>query len=362
MGISVRNLVKTFDDFVAVDNVSFDVRHAELVALLGPSGCGKSTILRLIAGLEQPDSGDVLLNGRNVNTLGARQRRVGFVFQHYALFTHMNVADNIAFALTMQKQPRATIRRRVAELIELVKLHGYEHHYPAQLSGGQRQRVALARSLAANPPTLLLDEPFGALDLKVRESLVSQLRDMHEQLDVTIVFVTHDQHEAMEIADKIIVINRGRVEQIGSGRQVYEHPDNTFVASFIGNINLINAVTRGDQIHVAQSPVPLARRPDYLDSRSDFILLVRPEDIALCTQPDDPGCMPATVTTIRYKGSFVEVDLNLYGSPLTVVDFSKQAWRPGSSVHVRFTRFKIFKTRDSHDAIRRQLAQYGYIE
>ena len=224
MTIAVRNIAKHFGSFCAVDNVSFNVEEGELVALLGPSGSGKSTILRIIAGLETPDLGEVFITGRNVTELTAQQRKVGFVFQHYALFKHMTVEKNIAFGLEIQKRPKQEIAAKVSELINLVKLQGYEKHYPSQLSGGQRQRVALARTLATEPAVLLLDEPFGALDMKVRQNLAAWLKELHDKLHITSVFVTHDQSEAIEISDKIVVINRGRVEQMGNAHDVYEHP------------------------------------------------------------------------------------------------------------------------------------------
>ena len=362
MGISIRNIEKRFGEFVAVNNVSFDVLKGELVALLGPSGCGKSTILRIIAGLEQPDAGSVYLNGKNVNTLSASDRRVGFVFQHYALFKHMTVADNIGFALTIQKKSRQQIAERVHRLIDLVRLQGYEKHYPAQLSGGQRQRVALARALAAEPQILLLDEPFGALDLKVRESLVAWLREMHDKLNVTSIFVTHDQNEAMEISDKIIVINKGSVEQIGSARDVYEHPDNKFVASFIGNVNIIDAVIEHQAIFVKGTCYSVGDDYERAGSAGDVILLVRPEDIVIRDEQTASHCLSALIKTLRYKGSFTEIDLAVDGFMLTAVDFEKNTWRNNQRVHITFKKYKIFKTDVTHQAIRQQLEQLGYIE
>lgn len=362
MGISVKNIVKRFGDFVAVNNVSFDVQTGELVALLGPSGCGKSTILRIISGLEQPDVGSVFLNGTNVNALTARERRVGFVFQHYALFKHMVVRDNIAFALTIQKKGRDEINERVRQLIDLVKLQGYEQHYPAQLSGGQRQRVALARALAAEPQILLLDEPFGSLDLKVRESLVGWLRAMHDKLNVTSIFVTHDQNEAMEISDKIIVINRGSIEQIGTARDVYEHPDNRFVASFIGNINVIDATIMDAKIWVKGTAYSIGSSADLTGQMGDILLLVRPEDVVINSKPVTPDCLPLTILAMRYKGSFTEIDLQLNGGTITAVDFLKSIWQPRQKVFVTFGKYKLFESDKSHQAIRQQLEQLGYIE
>jgi sulfate transport system ATP-binding protein len=362
MGISIQNVSKRFGDFVAVDGVSFDVETGELVALLGPSGCGKSTLLRVIAGLENPDTGAVYFNGINMNDMSARQRRVGFVFQHYALFKHMTAEQNIAFSLNVQKKNKREIADRVNTLIDLVKMRGYAGHYPSQLSGGQRQRVALARALAAEPAILLLDEPFAALDLKVRESLVGWLRNMHDKLNVTSIFVTHDQNEAMEISDKIIVINKGRVEQIGAARDVYEEPTNKFVASFIGNINIIDAHIEGDVIYVHGTQVRLHKPADYAARSGDIVLLVRPEDIGLRPEAGGPHSIPAVVTAIRYKGSVTEVDLQLASFGLTALEFSKYIWQVGEQVFLNIKKYNVFAAGDSHHAIRRQLEQLGYIE
>ena len=362
MGISIRNISKRFGDFVAVDNVSFEVDTGELVALLGPSGCGKSTLLRVIAGLERPDAGEVLFNGANVNTMSARQRRVGFVFQHYALFKHMTAQENIAFSLKLQKRDKKEIAERVAHLIDLVKMRGYAGHYPAQLSGGQRQRVALARALAAEPKILLLDEPFGALDLKVRESLVAWLRQMHDKLNVTSIFVTHDQNEAMEISDKIIVINKGRVEQIGAAREVYEQPNNKFVASFIGNINILDAHILQDTIYLRATGHAVGKVREHKKTDADIVLLVRPEDISLNPVEGGPQPLSAAITAIRYKGSFTEIDLEIAGCAMTAIEFSKYAWRIGQQAIIGFKRYNVFESSDSHQEIRRQLEQLGYIE
>lgn len=345
MSIHVHAISKKFDTFLAVDNVNFDVQKGELVSLLGPSGCGKSTILRIIAGLEQPDIGSVFLNGRNVNSLSARDRRVGFVFQHYALFKHMTVIENIGFALNLQKKPKRIIGERVAYLVDLVKLHGYEKHYPDQLSGGQRQRVALARSLATEPRILLLDEPFGALDLKVRESLASWLRQMHDKLDVTSIFVTHDQNEAMDISDKIIVINKGQIEQDGTARQVYENPHNKFVASFIGNINSIDATIEKNGIFIKGTRCRVGDSPACWNSKRDTVLFVRPEDIVI-NQNGHELC--ATITSIRYKGSFMELDLKFNGIIVTAFDFSKREWHTNQKVSINFKIFKIFEKPSGH--------------
>src|SRR5215204_6269401 len=234
MSILVQNATRRFGDFTALDEVSVEIPSGSLTALLGPSGSGKSTLLRVIAGLERPDAGTVEIDGRDATTLAPQRRGVGFVFQHYAAFKHMTVRENVAFGLKVARRPRAEIRARVDELLELVQLPGLADRYPAQLSGGQRQRMALARALAVEPQVLLLDEPFGALDARVRKELRAWLRRLHDEVHVTTVFVTHDQEEAMEVADRIVVMNAGRVEQVGKPLDLYEEPANEFVMSFIG--------------------------------------------------------------------------------------------------------------------------------
>jgi sulfate/thiosulfate transport system ATP-binding protein len=235
MSIEVRNVSKRFGSFQALDDVSLDVGGGSLTALLGPSGSGKSTLLRIVAGLEQPDSGGILLAGEDATVLAPQKRDVGFVFQHYAAFKHMTVRDNVAFGLKVRKRPKDAIRARVDELLALVQLQGFGHRYPAQLSGGQRQRMALARALAPEPKVLLLDEPFGALDARVRAELREWLRRLHDESRTTTVFVTHDQEEAMEIADSVVVMNEGRVEQVAAPLELYLAPANDFVETFVGD-------------------------------------------------------------------------------------------------------------------------------
>ncbi len=252
MSITVTNATKRFGDFVALDDVSLEVPDGSLTALLGPSGSGKSTLLRLIAGLERPDSGTVLLNGQDVTNVSVQDRGIGFVFQHYAAFKHMTVRDNIAFGLAIKKTPKDQIRERVKELIKLVQLQGLAHRYPSQLSGGQRQRMALARALAAEPKVLLLDEPFGALDATVRKELRTWLRRLHDEVHVTTIFVTHDQEEAMDVAEQIAVMNVARVEQVGPPRELYENPETEFVMSFVGEVNRFgNALIRPHDLELS---------------------------------------------------------------------------------------------------------------
>jgi sulfate/thiosulfate transport system ATP-binding protein len=255
LAIAIRRVTKRFGEFVAVDNVSLAIASGSLTALLGPSGSGKSTLLRIVAGLEHPDEGDVSIHGEDATGLPPQERGVGFVFQHYAAFKHMSVRDNVAFALKIRKRPRDEIRDRVGELLRLVQLEGLANRYPSQLSGGQRQRMALARALAAEPRVLLLDEPFGALDARVRKELRAWLRRLHEEVPVTTVLVTHDQEEAMDVADRVAVMNEGRVEQTGKPRDLYEHPANEFVMSFVGPAHRLGeAWIRPHDLEVRQEP------------------------------------------------------------------------------------------------------------
>jgi len=280
MAIEVRSVSKRFGEFVALEDVYIRVNDGALTALLGPSGSGKSTLLRIIAGLEKPDSGEVVIGEREVTDTPARTRDVGFVFQHYAPFKHMTVKDNVAFGLTVRKRPKAEIRERVKELLGLVRLDGLAERYPSQLSGGQLQRMALARALAVQPKVLLLDEPFGALDAQVRGELREWLRRLHEEIHVTTVFVTHDQEEAMEVAEQIVVMNAGRIEQAGTPRELYESPRNEFVMSFIGPVNRL-----GDAF-------------------------VRPHDIQILPEADGSGT-EALVERVVHLGFEVRVELKL---------------------------------------------------
>jgi sulfate/thiosulfate transport system ATP-binding protein len=255
MSIEVRNISKRFGDFQALEDVSIDVASGSLTALLGPSGSGKSTLLRIIAGLEWPDAGEIRLAGEDATVLAPQKRKVGFVFQHYAAFKHMTVRDNVAFGLKVRKRPSAEIKARVAELLELVQLEGFGDRFPAQLSGGQRQRMALARALAPKPKVLLLDEPFGALDARVRAELRTWLRRLHDETHTTTVFVTHDQEEAMDVADSVVVMNRGRIEQIAGPRELYDNPANEFVMGFVGQANRFgDAWVRPHDLEVTLAP------------------------------------------------------------------------------------------------------------
>jgi sulfate transport system ATP-binding protein len=286
--IAAADVTKSFGDFRALDDVSLEVPDGSLTALLGPSGSGKSTLLRVIAGLEAPDSGTIVIAGRDATGVPPQRRGIGFVFQHYAAFKHMTVRDNVAFGLTIRKRPKAEVRAKVDELLEVVGLQGYQSRYPSQLSGGQRQRMALARALAVQPRVLLLDEPFGALDAKVRADLRAWLRRLHDEVHVTTVLVTHDQEEAMDVADRIAVMNEGRIEQLGAPRELYERPTNAFVMGFLG---------------------PVARLG------SD---LVRPHDLRVALEPVD-GAREAQVARVVHLGFEVRIELVLgEGEPLHV--------------------------------------------
>jgi sulfate/thiosulfate transport system ATP-binding protein len=278
MSIEVRNVTKRFGSFLALDDISLEIPQDSLTAILGPSGSGKSTLLRIIAGLERPDSGEVLLAGEDATGVAPQRRDVGFVFQHYAAFKHMTVRDNVAFALTIRKRPKQEIRERVDDLLELVQLQGYADRYPSRLSGGQRQRMALARALAAKPRVLLLDEPFGALDARVRAELRDWLRRLHEEVHVTTVFVTHDQEEAMEVADRVAVLDHGRLEQVGAPADLYDAPASEFVLRFVGD-----AVRLGSR-------------------------LVRPHEVVIRRWPSD-GAVEVEIERIAVLGADVRVDL-----------------------------------------------------
>jgi sulfate transport system ATP-binding protein len=278
MSIEIRSVTKRFGAFTALDGISLEIPDGSLTAVLGPSGSGKSTLLRIVAGLERPDSGEVLLAGEDATRLTPQRRNVGFVFQHYAAFKHMTVRDNIAFALTIRKRPKQEIRERVDELLDLVQLSGFADRYPSKLSGGQRQRMALARALAARPRVLLLDEPFGALDARVRAELRDWLRRLHEEVHVTTVFVTHDQEEAMEVADRVAVLDHGRLEQVGAPAELYDAPASEFVLRFVGD-----AVRLGER-------------------------LMRPHEVVLRRWPSD-GAVEVEIERIAVLGADARVDL-----------------------------------------------------
>ncbi|PKO46512.1 MAG: sulfate ABC transporter ATP-binding protein [Betaproteobacteria bacterium HGW-Betaproteobacteria-22] len=312
MSIEIRNIKKNFGQFSALNDVSLDVPSGELVALLGPSGCGKTTLLRIIAGLETPDSGNILFYGNDATERQVREREVGFVFQHYALFRHMTVFENVAFGLRVRpKQTRpneAEIKRRVHELLNLVQLDWLADRYPPQLSGGQRQRIALARALAVEPKVLLLDEPFGALDAKVRKELRRWLRRLHDELHITSIFVTHDQEEALEVADRVVVINKGQIEQIGSPQEVYDHPVSPFVYQFLGNVNQFDSQVHNGAAKIGEISLKINAHPDTQNSPA--LAFVRPHDIEIYnTQHPDKVGFEAIVRYVNAVGPLVRVEL-----------------------------------------------------
>jgi sulfate/thiosulfate transport system ATP-binding protein len=311
MSIRVEHINKRFNDFTAIDNVTFDFPAGELVALLGPSGCGKTTLLRIIAGMEIADTGRVFLEGEDASDTHVRERQVGFVFQHYALFRHMTVFDNVAFGLRMKprkQRPREPdIKKKVHELLNLVQLDWLADRFPAQLSGGQRQRIALARALAVEPRVLLLDEPFGALDAKVRKELRRWLRRLHDELHITSIFVTHDQEEALEVADRVVLMNHGRIEQSGTPEEVYERPATPFVYGFLGAVNLFHGRVQGEHLHVDGGI--LAHTNDQLELGTEAIGFVRPHEIDIVTTNPGAGAIEAKVTRILAFGATARVEL-----------------------------------------------------
>lgn len=312
MSIDVRNVTKRFGDFVALDDVSVSIPPGQLTALLGPSGGGKSTLLRIIAGLDSADSGSIQIEGVEATKLPPQKRNVGFVFQHYAVFKHMSVAKNVAFGLEIRKRPKKEVVERVDELLKLVHLSQFSHRLPSQLSGGQRQRMALARALAVEPKVLLLDEPFGALDAKVRKELRDWLRRLHDEVHVTTVFVTHDQEEALEVADEIVVINEGRVEQIGSPEQLYDDPANDFVMGFLGEVTTLDGVLlRPHDIDVARTPSP---EVTAVEGRVTRLLRIGFEVRATVTVADGSE-VTVTMTRTHARTVGLEQDAQVWLSP-----------------------------------------------
>lgn len=300
MSIEIKNINKQFGSFTALKDVSLDISSGELIALLGPSGCGKTTLLRIIAGLEGADGGAVLFSGEDVTHMHVRDRQVGFVFQHYALFQHMSVFENVAFGLRVkprkERPSEEKIRERVHALLKLVQLDWLAERFPSQLSGGQRQRIALARALAVEPKVLLLDEPFGALDAKVRKDLRRWLRQLHDELDVTTIFVTHDQEEALEVADRIVVMNKGHVEQVGTPQEVWEHPATPFVYGFLGDVNLFHGQAHNGSLQIEGSDVQLASG-DVPEGNA--LAYIRPYDIDVRRyQAGEQGIAAKLVRTI----------------------------------------------------------------
>ena len=339
MSILVQNVNKRFGKHVALEKINLEVPSGSLVALLGPSGSGKTTLLRIIAGLESADEGSVLLHDEDTNQLDVRERNIGFVFQHYALFRHMTVAQNIGFALKMRGRPKKEVYERVQELLRLIQLENIGDRYPSQLSGGQRQRVALARALAAQPKVLLLDEPFGALDAKVRKELRDWLRRLHDEIHVTSVFVTHDQEEALELADRVVVMSNGRIEQVGTPEEVYHHPANPFVMKFLGQVNLFHSRIEDGEFVGGEAGKPV-------------VGYVRPHQLDISRHRNGQPTWPARVTRINAAGIQVRVDLLLLEEDRTVEviltqeRFNELGLKNGEDVYVKPKELKVFEVSD----------------
>jgi sulfate transport system ATP-binding protein len=355
MSIEARGISKQFGTFAALEDVSLTVATGELVALLGPSGSGKTTLLRIIAGLEAPDAGEIFFHGEETTDTRVGDRQVGFVFQHYALFRHMNVFENVAFGLRIRpRQLRPTkqaIKDKVNELIGLVQLDGMAERFPAQLSGGQRQRVALARALAVEPRVLLLDEPFGALDARVREELRRWLRKLHDDLHITSVFVTHDQEEALEVADRIVVMNGGRIEQVGTPDEVYENPANPFVLNFLGSVNLFHGRSAGDDLHGGALAVS-GRVERGLAPDSPVVGYVRPHDVEIVREQNGGDSVAAIIRHVQAVGPIIRVELTRADTGATVAAeltrelFKGEKFRIGDEVYIRPRKMQVFADDD----------------
>ncbi|HYV29924.1 MAG TPA: ABC transporter ATP-binding protein [Candidatus Binatia bacterium] len=343
MSIELRSVTKKFGQVAAVNQVSFSVKEGELVALLGPSGGGKTTVLRMISGLETPTAGDIFIRGQRVNDIPVQKRNIGFVFQSYALFKNMNVFKNIAFGLKIKKWRRAEVHERVHELLHLLGLDGLDKRYPHQLSGGQRQRVAIARALASKPSVLLLDEPFGAVDAKIRQELREWLVTLHNDLNVTTLFVTHDQEEAMEVSNRIVIFSRGNLEQIGTPREVYEEPNNEFVARFIGVLNVLELSVKGGVARVAELEFPALDRPDGSTMRIGF----RP--VAVQVSPELSAYRYRAVLRHTYfLGVMLRLELELPSgltirSRMTKEEYSALGLRDGMEVSFVIKRYRILR-------------------
>jgi len=352
MSVEVLNVTKKFGQFTALDNVSLKVESGELIALLGPSGSGKTTLLRIIAGLDFPDPGQaqVLFYGEDVTTIPASQRKAGFAFQHYALFRHLNVFENIAFGLRVRpravRPAEAEIRARVDKLLKLIQLEPQAKRFPSQLSGGQRQRVSLARALAVEPKVLLLDEPFGALDAKVRKELRRWLRNLHDEIHITTLFVTHDQEEALEVADRVAILRAGSIEQIGTPEEIYDNPASPFVYDFLGNVNLFSGRVRDGAVVIGDAKIDAPATVG--ESDSDAIAFVRPHDIRVTRESGGPAMLAARVVRSNAAGPVANLELaRLDSGEHFTVSLSKEQFqqlqpKPGESVFVELRNVKVF--------------------
>jgi sulfate/thiosulfate transport system ATP-binding protein len=346
MSISVNDVSKRYGHFLALDRVGLEVPSGSLVALLGPSGSGKTTLLRIIAGLETPDAGSVHVQGEEVTHTNPRERNMGFVFQHYALFRHMSVFENVAFALRVRKVPADRVKRRVRELLHLVRLEEMEQRLPSQLSGGQRQRVALARALAAEPRVLLLDEPFGALDAKVRQELRHWLRGLHQNIGVTSIFVTHDQEEAFEVADQVAVLHAGRVQQTGPPGEVFEKPANAFVMDFLGNVNVFHGRARNGRVIAGGVEVECPEYPHAEETPAQ--IYVRPHELEIDRLPNGSSSLLALVQHVNAAGSVAKVHVSVLDSATELaVEVSQErlaelSLKSGDNVYVSPRRTRVF--------------------
>jgi len=354
MSIQIRNVSKNLGTFQALSDINLSIPDGKLVALLGPSGSGKTTLLRIIAGLESVDEGAILFDGEDLTDVHVKQRQVGFVFQHYALFKHMTVFENIAFGLKVRKRRErptaAVIKETVHELLALVKLKGFANRYPSQLSGGQRQRVALARALAVKPRILLLDEPFGALDAKVRKELSRWLRKLHDEVHITSVFVTHDQEEALDVADQIVVMNEGKIEQLGSPDEVYDHPASPFVYDFLGNVNLFRGRLNNGKLNLGSAQL---EAPDHLDAaNTDAVGYVRPHQLSIDRVKKAADSIPAIVKFSHSVGPVIFIEMKLKDSDeyveaeISKADFAELNLKTGEVVYVRPKEVRVFIPED----------------
>ncbi|MDC2863741.1 sulfate/molybdate ABC transporter ATP-binding protein [Bacillus sp. BP-3] len=354
MSIHIQNVWKQYGTFQALQQINLEIPKGELVALLGPSGSGKTTLLRIIAGLEQADQGAILFDGEDLTDIHVKNRQVGFVFQHYALFKHMNVFENVAFGLKVRKKKlrpsAAEIEEKVLELLKLVKMDGFATRYPAQLSGGQRQRIALARALAVEPKILLLDEPFGALDAKVRKELRRWLRKLHDEFQITSVFVTHDQEEALDVADRIVVMNEGRIEQMGTPEEVYDTPASPFVYDFLGNVNLFHGRVRKGKLNLGSIEL---EAPEHVHiSDSDAVAYVRPHHLSITRTKQSVDAIPAKVIYTHAVGPVVYIELKRDGvdeyleAEVSKEQFEQLKIRTGEVVYAHLKEVKVFIPED----------------
>jgi len=349
MGIEIRQITKTFHQFTALKEVSLTIPDGQLVALLGPSGCGKTTLLRIVAGLEVANSGSILFHGEDATFQQVRERRVGFVFQHYALFRHLTVFENIAFGLRVRPRPqrpsKEIIKSKVNELLKLIQMQELADRYPRQLSGGQRQRVALARALAVEPKVLLLDEPFGALDTKVRKELRRWLRRLHETMHITSLFVTHDQEEAMEVADLVVVMNEGRVEQVGTPDDIYENPASPFVYQFIGHVNLFHGRLQTGNVRIGELDITLDSHTEV--HQAPVVAYVRPHELEISRESESTS-IAVTVISIHLLGPMVHLELlpqnstEVLEAELTKEYYRQLRLQKGDKVFVKPRKMRLF--------------------